>query len=69
MTGMDARDTDLKKELDATLQARRELGEEYESGGGGGGARGGAPPGPRPAGGRGGRPGRAPPRKGGPAAP
>ncbi len=31
MTGMDARDTDLKKELDASLQARRELGEEYES--------------------------------------
>jgi hypothetical protein len=31
MTGMDARDTDLKKELDATLQARRELGEEYEA--------------------------------------
>ncbi|GAB2872962.1 hypothetical protein GCM10027074_45800 [Streptomyces deserti] len=28
---MDARDTDLKKELDATLHARRELGEEYES--------------------------------------
>ncbi|MGW1544081.1 hypothetical protein ACWCPM_28225 [Streptomyces sp. NPDC002309] len=28
---MDARDTDLKKELDATLQARRELGEEYDS--------------------------------------
>ncbi|MFE9096682.1 hypothetical protein [Streptomyces sp. NPDC007264] len=28
---MDAQDTDLKKELDATLQARRELGEEYES--------------------------------------
>ncbi|WP_167414083.1 hypothetical protein [Streptomyces carpinensis] len=28
---MDARDTDLKKELNATLQARRELGEEYES--------------------------------------
>ncbi|AWW39211.1 membrane protein [Streptomyces sp. AS58] len=28
---MDARDADLKKELDATLQARRELGEEYES--------------------------------------
>ncbi|MFE9171464.1 hypothetical protein [Streptomyces kebangsaanensis] len=28
---MDARDTDLKKELDASLQARRELGEEYES--------------------------------------
>lgn len=31
MSGMDARDTDLKKELDATLQARRELGEDYES--------------------------------------
>lgn len=31
MTGMDARDADLKKELDATLQARRELGEDYES--------------------------------------
>lgn len=31
MSGMDARDTDLKKELDATLQARRELGSEYES--------------------------------------
>ncbi|QEU86135.1 hypothetical protein CP969_16530 [Streptomyces viridosporus T7A] len=31
MSGMDARGTDLKKELDATLQARRELGEEYES--------------------------------------
>lgn len=30
-TAMDARDTDLKKELDATLQTRRELGEEYES--------------------------------------
>ncbi|MFF4837797.1 hypothetical protein [Streptomyces sp. NPDC001315] len=28
---MDARDADLKKELDATLHARRELGEEYES--------------------------------------
>ncbi|MFE9022408.1 hypothetical protein ACFYNL_28130 [Streptomyces sp. NPDC007808] len=28
---MDARDTELKKELNATLQARRELGEEYES--------------------------------------
>ncbi|MEV0241456.1 hypothetical protein AB0I06_16210 [Streptomyces sp. NPDC050674] len=28
---MDARDTDLKKELDATLHARRDLGEEYES--------------------------------------
>ncbi|MFQ6141825.1 hypothetical protein ACWEGQ_23400 [Streptomyces seoulensis] len=31
MTGMDARDTDLKKELDATLRARGELGDEYES--------------------------------------
>src|SRR5690606_33802636 len=31
MTGMEARDADLKKELNATLQARRELGEEYES--------------------------------------
>jgi hypothetical protein len=31
MTGMDAPDADLKKELDATLQARRDLGEEYES--------------------------------------
>jgi hypothetical protein len=28
---MDARDTEVKKELNATLQARRELGEEYES--------------------------------------
>ncbi|MDG9707871.1 hypothetical protein [Streptomyces sp. DH10] len=28
---MDARDTDLQKELDATLHARRELGEDYES--------------------------------------
>ncbi|GHH08308.1 hypothetical protein GCM10018780_43280 [Streptomyces lanatus] len=28
---MDARDTELKKELNATLQARRELGDEYES--------------------------------------
>ncbi|MEV7319233.1 hypothetical protein [Streptomyces sp. NPDC093970] len=27
----DARDTDLKKELDATLHARRDLGPEYES--------------------------------------
>ena len=35
MTGMDARDTELKKELNATLQARRELGDEYESGRGG----------------------------------
>ncbi|MBO4256533.1 hypothetical protein GRC12_21985 [Streptomyces griseorubiginosus] len=30
-TSMDARDAELKKELNATLQARRELGEEYES--------------------------------------
>ncbi|MEU6354475.1 hypothetical protein ABZ896_34990 [Streptomyces sp. NPDC047072] len=28
---MDARDTELKKELNATLQARRELGDEYET--------------------------------------
>ncbi|MFK0116306.1 hypothetical protein [Streptomyces sp. NPDC090994] len=28
---MDARDTELKKELDATLRARRELGEDYDS--------------------------------------
>jgi hypothetical protein len=28
---MEARDTELKKELDATLQARSELGAEYES--------------------------------------
>ncbi|WP_149179168.1 hypothetical protein [Streptomyces sp. TRM49041] len=28
---MDARDTDLKRDLDATLHARRELGTEYES--------------------------------------
>src|SRR5919198_4909729 len=31
MTGTDGRDADVKKELNATLQARRELGEEYES--------------------------------------
>ncbi|MEU6276281.1 hypothetical protein ABZ871_28300 [Streptomyces populi] len=33
MTGMNARhdDAELKKELDATLHARRELGAEYES--------------------------------------
>ncbi|WP_329272723.1 hypothetical protein [Streptomyces sp. NBC_01451] len=34
MTAMDAtgaHDADLKKELNATLQARRELGDEYES--------------------------------------
>ncbi|MCN9241871.1 hypothetical protein NGF19_13900 [Streptomyces sp. RY43-2] len=28
---MDARDADLKKDLDAGLRARKELGEEYES--------------------------------------
>ncbi|MFI9584100.1 hypothetical protein ACIHCQ_20155 [Streptomyces sp. NPDC052236] len=28
---MEARDPELKKELDATLNARRELGEEYET--------------------------------------
>ncbi|MER5492058.1 hypothetical protein [Streptomyces sp. NPDC002490] len=28
---MEARDADFKKELDATLQARKDLGEEYES--------------------------------------
>jgi hypothetical protein len=28
---MDAHDVELKKELNATLQARRELGDEYES--------------------------------------
>lgn len=28
---MDARDPELKRELDATLQTRKELGEEYES--------------------------------------
>lgn len=31
MTGVDGRNTDLRKELDATLQTRRELGEEYET--------------------------------------
>ncbi|MFI6491773.1 hypothetical protein [Streptomyces sp. NPDC050564] len=32
MTGMEARgDAELKKELDATLHARKELGDEYES--------------------------------------
>ncbi len=31
MTGNETRDAELKKELSATLQARRELGEEYES--------------------------------------
>ncbi|MFI9648916.1 hypothetical protein ACIHAA_21755 [Streptomyces sp. NPDC052040] len=30
MTGLDARGTDLGKELDATLRIRKELGEEYE---------------------------------------
>lgn len=28
---MEARDPELKKELDATLHARRELGEEYDA--------------------------------------
>jgi hypothetical protein len=31
MTAMDARESDLKKDLDATLRARGELGEEYEA--------------------------------------
>jgi hypothetical protein len=31
MTGMEARDAELKKELNATLHARKELGDEYES--------------------------------------
>ena len=31
MTGMDAHDVELKKELNATLQARRDLGDESES--------------------------------------
>ncbi|MCX4906113.1 hypothetical protein [Streptomyces sp. NBC_00878] len=31
MTGLEAPDAELKKELDATLHARKELGEEYES--------------------------------------
>lgn len=31
LVGMDAHDAELKKELNATLQARRELGDEYES--------------------------------------
>lgn len=31
MTGMEARDAELKKELDATLHARKELGADYES--------------------------------------
>ncbi|MEV0903972.1 hypothetical protein [Streptomyces hokutonensis] len=31
MTGIDSHDAELKKELNATLQARRELGDEYES--------------------------------------
>lgn len=31
MTGMDARNAELNKELHASVQARRELGEEYES--------------------------------------
>lgn len=31
MTGMEARDAELKKDLEATLRARRDLGDEYES--------------------------------------
>ncbi|MFD0315428.1 hypothetical protein [Streptomyces flavalbus] len=31
MSGTDARDTELKKELDATLRARRDLGDDYDS--------------------------------------
>jgi len=31
MTGMEAPDAELKKELNATLHARKELGDEYES--------------------------------------
>ena len=31
MSALDARDVDLKKDLDATVRARRELGEEYDS--------------------------------------
>jgi hypothetical protein len=31
MTGIDARDAELKRELDATLRARGDLGEEYDS--------------------------------------
>ncbi|TLS41923.1 hypothetical protein FE633_33855 [Streptomyces montanus] len=31
MTGTDARDAELKKELDATLHVRRELGDDYDS--------------------------------------
>ncbi len=31
MTGMEAPDAELKKELSATLHARKELGDEYES--------------------------------------
>ncbi|MFF6995550.1 hypothetical protein ACFY93_11385 [Streptomyces sp. NPDC008313] len=31
MTGMEAGDADLKKDLNATLQARRDLGDEYDS--------------------------------------
>ncbi|MGV9992617.1 hypothetical protein [Streptomyces sp. NPDC003374] len=31
MSGRDAHDTDLKKDLDATLRVRGDLGEEYES--------------------------------------
>ncbi len=31
MSALDSRDTDLKKDLDATVRARGELGEEYDS--------------------------------------
>ncbi|WP_333773857.1 hypothetical protein [Streptomyces sp. IBSBF 3136] len=31
MSALDPRDVDLKKDLDATVRARRELGEEYDS--------------------------------------
>ncbi|MFJ9820054.1 hypothetical protein ACIRU3_33250 [Streptomyces sp. NPDC101151] len=31
MSALDSRDVDLKKDLDATVRARRELGEEYDS--------------------------------------
>ncbi|MGA5355293.1 MULTISPECIES: hypothetical protein [Streptomyces] len=31
MSGLDERGSDLRKELDATLQARKELGEEYDA--------------------------------------
>ncbi|MFI8238761.1 hypothetical protein ACIF83_16055 [Streptomyces sp. NPDC085866] len=31
MSALDSRDVDLEKDLDATVRARRELGEEYDS--------------------------------------